>query len=174
MNRCFLAACKFSTFFALTLSSAVFAQSQLSEPLPVNEQAVQTSVPGLRKFPANALRGRFKVLQTPEILMDGKRERLSPGSRIRDPQQRLVMSASITQIEFVVNFTRNTLGEIHEVWILNALEAKQKLKTNTPERNFTFASEADAGKQDDGKTPFNKLPSFEQVGRQQREQLPQR
>ena len=161
MNRCFLGV------FTLALSSGIFAQNQLSEPLPVNEQVLQTGVPGLRKFPPNALRGKLKVVQAPEILIDGKRERLSPGSRIRDPQQRLVMSASITGGEFVVNFVRNPLGEVHEVWILNELEAKQKVKTNTPERNFTFASEADAKKQDDGKTPFNQLPSFEELGKQQ-------
>jgi hypothetical protein len=164
MNRCFF------SLLGLLLSTAVLAQGQLSEPLPVNEQALQTGVPGLRKFPANALRGTMKVRQAPDILIDGKPERLSPGSRIRDPQQRLVMSASITNLEFVVNFVRNPMGEVQEVWILNELEAKQKIKTNTPANNFSFASDADAKKQDDGKTPFNQLPSFEQVGRQQREQ----
>jgi hypothetical protein len=167
MNRCLLA------MLGLGLSASVFAQDQLSAPLPVNEN-VQTGVPGLRKFPANALRGKMRVLLAPEILIDGKRERLAPGSRIRDPQQRLVMSASITNQDFIVNFVRNPLGEVQEVWILNELEAKQKLPTHTPERNFTFASEADARKQDDGKTPFNQLPSFEQLERQQREQQPRR
>ncbi len=168
MNRCFFA------FLSVILSSSVLAQGQLSAPLPVNETPVQTGVPGLRKFPAHALRGKLRVVQAPEILIDGKQERLSPGSRIRDTQQRLVMSASITNLEFVVNFTRNPLGEIQEVWILNELEAKQKIKTNTPATNFSFASDADNKRQDDGKTPFNQLPSFEQVGRQQREQQPQR
>ena len=162
MNRCFL------VFLSVMLSSSVLAQGQLSAPLPVNEPVLQTGTPGLRKFPANALRGKLRVVQAPEILIDGKQERLSPGSRIRDPQQRLVMSASITNLEFVVNFVRNPLGEIQEVWILNELEAKQKIKTNTPATNYTFASEADKPKQDDGRTPFNQLPSFEQLGRQQR------
>ena len=161
MNRCLL------SMLGVMLSASVLAQSQLSEPLLVNE-VLQTGTPGLRKFPANALRGKIKVVQAPEILIDGKRERLSPGSRIRDPLQRLVMSASITNLEFVVNFTRNPLGEIQEVWILNELEAKQKLKSSTPVNNFSFASDADIKKPDDGKTPFNQLPSFEQSGRQQR------
>lgn len=168
MNRCFF------SLLGLMLSTSVLAQGQLSAPLPVNETVLQTGTPGLRKFPANALRGKIRVVQAPEILMDGKPERLSPGSRIRDTQQRMVMSASITNMEFIVNFVRNPLGEVHEVWILNELEAKQKLKTNTPERNFSFASETDARKLDDGKTPFNQLPSFEQIGRQQRDQQPQR
>ncbi|TAG24749.1 MAG: hypothetical protein EAZ37_15285 [Burkholderiales bacterium] len=141
--------------------------------MPVNENAVQTGVPGLRKFPANALRGKLVVTQAPEILIDGKPERLSPGSRIRDPGQRLVMSASITDQEFIVNFVRNPRGEVQEVWILNELEAKQKIQTNTPASNVVFASDSDNKKLDDGKTPFNQLPSFEQMGRQQRDQQQQ-
>jgi hypothetical protein len=168
MNRCFLC------LLGLMLSTSVLAQGQLSAPLPVDESLVQTGTPGMRKFPANALRGRLKVVQAPEILIDGKPERLSPGSRIRDPQHRLVMSASITGQEFVVNFVRNPLGELQEVWILTEAEAKQKIKTNTAASNITFASDGDSKKQDDGKTPFNQLPSFEQLGRQQREQAQQR
>lgn len=168
MNRCFL------SLLGLTLGTGVLAQGQLSAPLPVNEAVVQTGTPGMRKFPANALRGKLKVVQPPEILIDGKQERLSPGSRIRDPQHRLVMSAAITNQELTVNFIRNPLGEVHEVWILTEAEAKQRIKTNTPATNFSFASDVDTKKQDDGKTPFNQLPSFEQLGRQQREQQPQR
>jgi hypothetical protein len=160
MKRCFLSLC----LFALTC----LAQAQLSEPLPVNENAIlQNGTPGLRKFPDKALRGTLKVVQTPEILIDGKRERLSPGSRIRDTSNRLVMSASVTGVELVVNFVRNGMGEVHEVWVLTELEAKQKMKTNTPANNFSFASDGDAVKRDDGKTPFNQLPKFDPIVRQQ-------
>jgi hypothetical protein len=159
MNRCFLFLCLVSAAFA--------TQAQLSEPLPVNENAIiQNGTPGLRKFPDKALRGSMKVVQAPEIVMDGKRERLSPGARIRDTSNRLVMSASITGQEFIVNFVRNG-AEVHEVWILTELEAKQRIKTNTPANNFQFASDEGAPRQDDGKTPFNQLPSFEQLRRQQ-------
>jgi hypothetical protein len=159
MNRCFLFLCLVSVAFA--------TQAQLSEPLPVNENAIiQNGTPGLRKFPDKALRGSMKVVQAPEIVVDGKRERLSPGARIRDTSNRLVMPASITGQEFIVNFVRNG-AEVHEVWILTELEAKQRIKTNTPANNFQFASDEGAPRQDDGKTPFNQLPSFEQLGRQQ-------
>jgi hypothetical protein len=174
MNRCLFAVIKFVPFFTLCFSTSLSAQSQLSEPLPVNEQAVQTAVPGLRKFPEKALRGKMKVVQAPEILIDGKQERLSPGSRIRDQQHRLVMSASITNQAFTVNFVRNSMGEVHEVWILTDAEIKQKMKTATPASNIVFASQEGAIKVDDGNTPFNQLPSYEQLGRQQREQQPKR
>jgi hypothetical protein len=166
MNRCLV-----FSLVGLCLTTAAQTQAQLSQPLPVTEQA---GTPGLRKFPPNALRGTMRVVQTPEILIDGKRERLSPGSRIRDTQNRLLMSASLTHENIVVNFVRNSLGEVHEVWVLTEAEARQKAQRNTPERNFTFATEAEgAAKQDDGKTPFNQLPSFEQQGRQQRNQAQQ-
>jgi hypothetical protein len=168
MNRCLL------IFLACGIGALAQAQDQLSAPLPVNEQVVQTGVPGLRKFPAKALRGKLQVLQAPDILIDGQRERLSPGARIRDTQQRLVMSAALSGQELIVNFVRNGSGEVHEVWILTAAEREQKVQPNTPERNFVFGSEVDALKKDDGKTPFNQLPSFDQLGRQQREQQPRR
>ncbi len=158
MNRCFL--------LVGLLSVVCAAHAQLSEPLPVNENAViQSGTPGLRKFPDKALRGRMKVVQAPEIVIDGQRERLSPGARIRDTNNRLVLSASITGQEYIVNFVRNG-SEVHEVWILTQLEAKQKVKTNTPANNFQFASDEGKGRPDDGKTPFNQLPSFEQLRRQ--------
>lgn len=165
MNRCLLVS------LALVCGATAQAQDQLSAPLPVNEN-VQTGVPGLRKFPDKALRGTLKVVQAPVILIDGKPERLSPGARIRDTQQRLVMSASITNAELIVNFVRNPTGEVHDVWILTEAEARQKIKTNTPASNVSFASDTDNKKQDDGKTPFNQLPSFEQLGKQQRQQQP--
>jgi hypothetical protein len=163
MNRCFALA----VTTALAALMALPVTAQLSEPLPVTEQP---NVSGVRKFPAKALRGRLKVIQGRDILIDGKPDQLSPGSRIRDPQNRLVMSgALIDNREYIVNFTRESYGMVHEVWLLNAEEAKQKLATNTPERNFNFASD-DAKKLDDGKTPFNQLPTYKELGSQQRQQ----
>jgi hypothetical protein len=152
-------------------NSVAQTSSQLSQPLPVQEvTAIDPTAPATRKFPATALRGMLKVVQTPEILIDGQPERLSPGSRIRDLSNRLVLSASITGQEFIVNFVRNPFGEVHEVWILSDAEIKQKITLNTPARNFRFASENEGPKQDDGKTPFRQLQTFDEIRKQQREQ----
>jgi hypothetical protein len=169
MNRC-SRTISLSSVSLAALGLAAFlstAQAQLSDPLPVNEQA---TTPGTRKFPANALRGKLQVGQAPDIRIDGKADRLSPGSRIRDLQNRIVLPGNLVGLELTVNFTRAPTGEVHDVWILTEAEARQKIKTNTPERNFSFASEAGASRQDDGKTPFKQLPSFEELGRQQRDQ----
>ncbi len=115
-----------------------------------------------RQFPANARRGTMDVLQGAEIVMDGKAERLSPGGRIRGPNNMLVMTSAIAGQRFTVNFTRDAYGNVHHVWILTDLEVQQKIKNATPATNILSRYEADQPKADDGKTPFNQLPKFKQ------------
>lgn len=64
------------------------------------------------------------VTNTPDLLLNGKAERLSPGARIRSDNNMLVMSAALTGQNLLVNYTREPHGLIHEVWILNAAEAQ--------------------------------------------------
>lgn len=116
----------------------------------------------VREFPAPALRGILQVTQPPEILLDGRADRLSPGARILGPRNELVMSASIAGERLVVNYTREPNGMVHQVWLLNQQEAALKRPGATRERNFLFASEADTRPKDDGKTPFHLLPKYGQ------------
>ncbi len=138
------------------------AQAQSDAALPVPEQVVNVGAEAGRQFPPNAQRGRLRVVQGSDVLIDGKLERLSPGARIRGPQNTLVMTGAIMGQELVVNFVRDAYGNLHQVWLLTALEAKQKMKRSAPENNFFFSSDADKPKVDDGKTPFNQLPKFKQ------------
>jgi hypothetical protein len=128
-------------------------------PLPLAAQN-QQSQEGVREFPHRALRGVLQVTAPPDVLLDGKADRLSPGVRIRSPQNMLVVSGALAGQALVVNFTREQSGLIHEVWLLTPDEAAQKVKLATPERNFIFESEIDTSRRDDGKTPFNQLPVF--------------
>ena len=82
-----------------------------------------------RPFPPTALRGAMVVTNPPELVMNGKAERLSPGARIRGANNMLVMSASIVGQNLLVNFVREPNGMVHEVWILTEAEAKQVLPT---------------------------------------------
>lgn len=116
----------------------------------------------VRAFPLQALRGTLTVTTPPAVLMDGQPDRLSPGARIRNPQNMLVMSSTLTGMPLVVNFTRESSGLIHEVWLLSPQEAALDRTLATPVRNFTFSSEADTAPRDDGRTPFNQLPKFPQ------------
>lgn len=114
----------------------------------------------VRNFPERALRGTLVVQTAPEVLLDGAPARLSPGARIRDVNNLLVMPAQLAGQELTVNYLRDPQGLVHEVWILNAAEAAQKRTGASSARNFRFASEVDTAPRDDGKTPFNQLPKF--------------
>ena len=113
----------------------------------------------VRQFPATALRGLFEVTAPPEIEMNGKAERLSPGARIRSTTNMMVMPASLVGQRVLVNYVRNPSGQVHEVWILTEDEIREKRPGLETVYNFRFGSEVEGQpKRDDGKTPFHELP----------------
>jgi hypothetical protein len=79
-----------------------------------------------RQFPAKALRGTLVVLQPPVISLDGKPARLSPGARIRNQTNMLVMSGALVNQELTVNYLLEPHGMVHEAWILTPAEAAEK------------------------------------------------
>lgn len=83
----------------------------------------------IRQFPAKALRGKLIVQQPPWVTIDGKTAQLSPGSRIRNTNNTLVLSASLVGQELTVNYLRDGMGLVHEVWILNAVEVRERRMT---------------------------------------------
>lgn len=119
----------------------------------------ESSAQVVRGFPKAALRGTLVVTNPPDVLLDGRPDRLSPGSRIRSPQNMLVMSGALQGQRLTVNYTRDAAGLLHEVWILNPEEAREKRAGQPVARNFLFESEA-RPLRDDGKTPFNQLPVY--------------
>ena len=88
--------------------------------------STQTSAQQVRDFPVTALRGKLVVQAPPQITLDGKPDQLSPGARIRNPQNMFVMSATLTGQPLVVNYTRESNGMVHEVWVLTPQEAAIK------------------------------------------------
>lgn len=138
------------------LHTLLLAACALGALAPLSAQA-QTNNSGLREFPKAALRGKLMVTAPPEVMLNGKPDRLSPGSRIRNVQSLLVMSGSIVGLEVNVNYLRDSAGLIHEVWILSDAEAKEKRPGMPAARNFSF--ESDPPKIDPN-TPFDKLPKY--------------
>ncbi len=140
MNRCLS--------YLLHLPGLVFALA-LSATLPANAQTDTEAKPVVRQFPPAARRGELVVVAPPVITMDGKEERLSVGSRIRDANNLLVMSGALAKQKLVVNYTRESAGHVHNVWILNSEEIKEKrpgmstswfgFGSNTPETPSTAA-----------------------------------
>jgi hypothetical protein len=86
-----------------------------------------------RNFPATALRGTLEVTQPPEVLVNGQPARLSPGSRIRGSNNLLLMSGALVGERLRVNYTFDTLGNVHLVWILTAEEAARQPWPTTAE-----------------------------------------
>ncbi len=81
----------------------------------------------VRPFPPKAERGAMVITNPPELLMNGKPARLSPGARIRGANNMLVMSGALVGQNLLVNFVREPSGLVHEVWILTEAEARQAL-----------------------------------------------
>ena len=121
MNRCT------STDF-LPLWRRALLRLALAAPL-LGMTAWATAQVNARPFPPQAERGVMQVIAPPVIQMSGKPDRLSPGSRIRGMNNMLLMSGSVIGQNLVVNFVRNTTGEVHDVWVLTDAEAALKLPT---------------------------------------------
>ncbi len=119
--------------------------------------------PNIRQFPKDAKRGELMVLTAPDIALDSKPDRLSPAVRIRDINNNLVLSGTLANQKLVVNYLRDNTGLVHNVWVLNSEEIKQKMP-GQPEgilSNIRSMFETPVAK-DDGNTPFNQLPKYKQ------------
>ena len=130
MNRC-----KNRLLCALALAAA----TALSTFAPLPAHAQSTFTPGVRNFPPAALRGEMVVLAPPGITMDGKADQLSPGARIHGINNMLVLSGALVNQTLSVNYLRENMGLVHEVWILNSEEIKQK-RPNTKRSWFSWGS----------------------------------
>lgn len=126
--------------------------------IPANAQTGEMELK-VRQFPKAALRGNMVVLAPPIISMDGKADRLSVGSRIRDANNHLVLSGALVEQKLVVNYLRENTGQVHQVWILNSEEIRQK-RPNTKASWFSFGSGATEAPADDGNTPYGQLPAY--------------
>ena len=75
----------------------------------------------LRTIPDGAKLGQLRHVHDMAIELDGKPQRLSAGAQIRDPDNRLVLPASLTE-KTLVGYTLDSSGQVHRVWILSPRE----------------------------------------------------
>ncbi len=94
-----------------------------------------------REAPKDVVLGRLVVTQPPVVTMDGKPDRLSPGSRIRDLNNMLVLSGSIAGKELPVVYRRDGAGLVHEAWLLTEEEYGKLggVSGSSPEGHKRFA-----------------------------------
>jgi hypothetical protein len=85
--------------------------------------APAASAQGMRReAPKDVLPAQMTVTAPPEITLNGKPDRLSPGSRIHDLNNMLVLSGGIAGKTLPVVYRRDAAGLVHEVWILRPEE----------------------------------------------------
>ena len=124
MNRC-------------ALTSVVAASVLLFGSQVIAQQSV-------RPFPANALRATMVVGQPPEITLNDQPARLSPGARIRGENNLVHLSGSIVGQRLVVHYTTDTLGLVHNVWVLTPEELSRRPWPSTAEEAQRWLYDADA------------------------------
>ena len=123
----------------------------------------EVGAPNLRTFPKDAKRGELIVVSAPDIAINGRPDRLSPGVRIRDARNNLVLSGTLANQTLVVNYVRDNTGLVHNVWVLSSEEIKQKMPGQPDGLFSNIRSMFDTPPvSDDGKTPFNQLPKYKQ------------
>jgi hypothetical protein len=106
MNRCLL---RLALACALSFSLGGYALAQ----------NVQTRIPAMNP---KSQAGLMVVTAPPEIKLDGKPARLSPGARIHARNNLQVMSGALVGQALTVRYVRDSLGLVHEVWILTDAE----------------------------------------------------
>lgn len=128
MNRC-------HTFLKSPVLALTLLAGALLAPLSAQSQ--------VRSFPPNALRGLLEVTAPPQVLLDGQPARLSPGARIMSPNNLIVLSGTLVGQRILVNYVRDSLGLLHQVWLLTPAEAQEKRAGLQTLSNIRFESDAD-------------------------------
>ena len=96
-----------------------------------------------RAFPQNTLRGAIVFGEYPQITLNGKAATLTPGSRVRNQQNAIVLAASLAGAKWLVHYTLDMGGEqVRDVWILTPDEAAVRPWPATLEQAQTWAYDA--------------------------------
>ncbi len=98
-----------------------------------------------RQFPRNALRGVLEFGQPPEVLLNGSPYRLSPGARIRNANNMVVLSGTMSGFKVSVHYTLDSSDQLKDIWVLRDEELARKPWPKTPLQ--AQAWEFDAGNQ---------------------------
>ncbi len=80
------------------------------------------SQPLTREVPADARPARLVITLAPQALLNGQPAQLSPGARIRDTRNLLVLSSTLTGQDLPALVRFEPTGLVHEVWLLTEAE----------------------------------------------------
>ncbi len=114
MNRCLESRARRALFIC-----AASAGLWLLSLSPASAQGI------IREPPKDVVLSRMVVTAPPEITLDGKPDRLSPGARIRDLNNMMALSGGLVGKTLPVVYKRDSAGLVHEVWMLTPDEYSQ-------------------------------------------------
>ena len=157
MNRCN------ARTLPILLAPLLIAALGLLQTVAYAQTDTQTDPAAKRRFPASSLRGEMVVTAPPEILMDDRPDRLSPGARIRDAENRMVVSGALANQRVVVNYVRDPMGYVSEAWILTQEEAREEVsgkRRGLFDIITNYNKNSTPAHPDDGTTPYDQLPAY--------------
>jgi hypothetical protein len=77
----------------------------------------------VREAPKDVKPGLLAVSATPPLItIDGQPGRLSPGARVRDTNNMMVLSGALAGKTMYTVYRRDPAGDVHDVWLLTAAE----------------------------------------------------
>ena len=80
----------------------------------------------VREAPKDVKPAIIAVSTTPPLItLDGKEDRLSPGVRVRDRNNMLVLTGQLAGKSLYTVYRRDSTGLVHEVWLLNEEEFRK-------------------------------------------------
>lgn len=83
-------------------------------------------VSSIRNAPRDVRPAIISVSATPPIIeVDGRPDRFSPGARIRDREDRLVLTGTLAGRSVYTVYKRDSVGLVHEVWLLDEEEYRK-------------------------------------------------
>jgi len=81
-----------------------------------------------RLFPQKVQRGKITFVNTREVMLNDRPERLAPGVVVRNERNTVALTGSLRGNSFTVNYLRDPMGLVREVWILTPAEAERPVR----------------------------------------------
>ena len=79
-------------------------------------------------FPQKVQRGKITFTGTREVMLNDRPERLAPGVVVRNERNTVALTGSLRGNSFTVNYLRDPMGLVREVWILTPTEIERPLR----------------------------------------------
>ena len=123
MHRCLR-----SPFLRAFATSGMLLATAAAPPAQAQPTAAVTATAsGTRNFPPAAQRGKLAIGTMPEVMLNGKPIRTTPGFRLFSTEGRLIMAHTLAGQNLLVNYVIEPSTQwLHTAWILTPEEAALK------------------------------------------------